>query len=125
VEIDVLEIHVTFSRGMFGPDVPASVTFEELRQLVAGIRFIERMLAHPLDKDASARETSGLHALFTKSVVARTDLPEGTILEARHLAGKKPGNGVPASRIPELIGARLTRALAADEQLREGDWEKV
>ena len=32
--IDVLEIHVTLSREMFGPDVPASISTSELRQLV-------------------------------------------------------------------------------------------
>ena len=123
--IEVLEIHVTFSRAMFGPDVPASVTFEELRRLVDGIRFIERMTENPVDKDASARETAGLHALFTKSVVARRDLPAGKVLEAGDLGSKKPGTGVPASRMSELIGARLTRPIAADELLRDGDWERV
>jgi len=34
--IEVLEVHVTLSREMFGPDVSASVTTEELRQLVEG-----------------------------------------------------------------------------------------
>ena len=124
-EIDVLEVHVAFSRRMFGPDVPASVTCDELRQLVEGIRFIERMAAHPVDKDASARETEGLHTLFTKSVVALVDLPAGTILESRHLGGKKPGTGVPAKRLPEIVGKRLTRALKADELLHDGDWEAV
>ena len=40
--IQVLEVHVTLSREMFGPDVPASITTTELRQLVEGIRFIEK-----------------------------------------------------------------------------------
>ena len=48
------------SRGMFGPDVPASVTMEELRQLVDGIRFVERMRANPVDKDAIALDMAPL-----------------------------------------------------------------
>ena len=120
---EILEIHVALSRRMFGPDVPASVTVEELAALVEGVRFIERMLASPVDKDASAQETSALHALFTKSVVARIDLKEGIVLEERHLAVKKPGTGIPASRLPELIGARLKRAVSADEALRPEDFE--
>jgi len=35
---DMLEVHVTFSREMFGPDVPSSVTTSELCQLVEGVR---------------------------------------------------------------------------------------
>lgn len=123
--LDVLELHVTFSREMFGPDVPASVTTGELRQLVEGLRFIERMLAHPIDKDRAADETSALRQLFTKSVVARMDLPAGTILNADNLTGKKPGTGIPAARLPELYGTRLRRSLKADELLRETDVEEL
>lgn len=122
--IDVLEVHVTLSRDMFGPDVPASLTPAELRQLMDGIRFIDRMTANPLDKDESARETAPLHDLFTKSVVARVDLPAGTVLTAEHLTAKKPGTGIPAGRLQELVGTRLVRAVAADQLLSEGDLER-
>src|SRR5437667_12254227 len=47
---EVLEVHVTLSREMFGPDVAASGTTGELRQLVEGVRFIEGMQLHPVDK---------------------------------------------------------------------------
>jgi len=95
--IEVLEVHVTLSREMFGPDVPASVTTRELRQLVEGIRFIERMRAHPVDKDAISREMGPVRNLFTKSVVARVDLPAGTVIRHEHLALKKPEREFPRS----------------------------
>jgi len=118
---DVLEVHVTMSREMFGPDVAASLTTSELRQLVDGVRFVERMAASPVDKNAAAGETAALRALFTKSVVARVDLPAGTRLRAEHLAAKKPGTGIPAARLPELVGARLERSVRADELLADVD----
>jgi N-acetylneuraminate synthase len=108
---------------MFGPDVSASVTTSELRQLVEGVRFIEEMKASPVDKDAMAQEVAPLRDLFTKSIVARVDLPAGTVLREEHLAVKKPGTGIPASRLPELIGRQLRRDVKADELLREGDLE--
>jgi N-acetylneuraminate synthase len=123
VGCDVLEVHVTMSRGMFGPDVPASVTMEELRQLVDGVRFVERMRAHPVDKDAAAAETAPLRAIFTKSIVARRALAAGTVLDRAHLAAKKPGTGIPAERLPEVVGRRLRRDVAADEMLRDEDLE--
>ncbi len=119
--IDVLEVHVTLSREMFGPDVPASVTTGELRQLVDGVRFIERMTSRPVDKDCAAAALGSMRDLFTKSVVARTALRAGTVLTEAHLAAKKPGTGIPAGRMPELIGRRLRRDLAADEPLSETD----
>lgn len=118
---DVLEVHVTLSREAFGPDVPASLTTPELRQLVDGVRFLERAMASPVDKDGMATEMEPLRRMFTKSVVAREDLPEGTILSERHLAVKKPGGGIPASRMADLIGLRLRRTVRADEALLEED----
>jgi N,N'-diacetyllegionaminate synthase len=118
---EVLEVHVTLSREAFGPDVPASLIPGELRQLVDGVRFLERALANPVDKDGMAAEMEPLRRMFTKSVVAREDLPEDTVLSEEHLTVKKPGEGIPAARMAELIGRRLTRAVRADEPLRVED----
>jgi N,N'-diacetyllegionaminate synthase len=120
---EVVEVHVALSREMFGPDVPVSVTTTELAELVRGVRFIERMRRSPVDKDALAAELDPLRKTFTKSVVARVDLPRGTVLGHEHLALKKPGTGIPAARLPELLGARLARDVQSDELLQEADLE--
>ncbi|MBI4886447.1 MAG: N-acetylneuraminate synthase family protein [Acidobacteria bacterium] len=119
--IDILELHVTLSREMFGPDVPASVTTTELRQLVEGVRFIERMKASPVDKDADAAQAAPLRQIFTRSNVARAPLPAGTVLAGEHLAIKKPGTGLPPARLPDVIGRTLRRPVAADQQIVEDD----
>jgi N,N'-diacetyllegionaminate synthase len=120
---DLLEVHVTMSRASFGPDVPASLTMEELGQLVAGVRAIERMRAYPVDKDAAAVGMQPLRDMFTRSVVARVDLPAGAVLAAADLVLKKPGTGIPPARLPELVGRRLRRAVAADALLYDDDLE--
>lgn len=122
---DMIEVHVTLSREMPGPDVPASVTTAELKQLVAGVRFTERILDTPVDKDLMAGEMAPLRALFTKSVAPTTDLEAGTILRAEHLTTKKPGTGISPARLPELLGRRLRRSLKAHELLRESDLERA
>jgi N-acetylneuraminate synthase len=121
IGIKVLEIHVTMNRAMFGPDVRASVTLEELKQLIDGVRFIEAMKNAPVDKDALAKEMKPLRDIFTRSVVARADLPAGTVLREGDLAVKKPGTGIPGRRLPEIVGRRLRCAVAADQLLREED----
>jgi N,N'-diacetyllegionaminate synthase len=121
IGIEFLEVHVTFSREMFGPDVPVSVTTTELRQLVEGVRFIEQMKANPLDKDGMASEMKPLRDLFTKSIVARRDLSVGTVLGNEDLTVKKPGTGIPASQLPRVIGHVLGRSVRADETLQESD----
>jgi N-acetylneuraminate synthase len=119
--IQVLEVHVTLSREMFGPDVPASITTAELSQLVKGIRFIEKMMANPVDKESMAQDTEELRRAFTKSIVARKNLKAGRILGKDDLTLKKPGTGIPATRLPEIIGRRLKRPVAADTLISEED----
>ena len=121
--IDMLEVHVALSREMFGPDVVASVTTQELRQLVDGVRFIERMRANPLDKNASAEETAPLRKLFTRSLVASATLPAGTVIAREHVSIKKPGTGLPPDRLDEVIGRRLARPVTVDQVLAAEDIE--
>src|SRR6266446_7854957 len=91
---EVVEVHVALSRRTCGPDVPVSVPTGVRRQLVDGIRFIERMNANPVDKGAMAVEMAPLRDLFTQSIVARVNVPAGTMLSDEHLTTKKPGTGV-------------------------------
>lgn len=123
--IEVLEVHVTLSREMFGPDVPVSLTTVELAQLVDGVRFLEKARMSPVDKNAIAADSSSLRAVFNKSVVARKDLTAGTVLRMDHLALKKPGDGFPAARVHELVGGRLNRNLFEDDPILESDLEAL
>lgn len=123
--VEVLEVHITLSREMFGPDVAASVTTQEFRQLVEGVRFIEKMRSSPGNKSALPDEVTSLRKIFMKSVVAARDLEKGRILRPGDLATKKPGSGIPASELPALIGMRLRRSLEGDALLSRDDLEKV
>jgi N-acetylneuraminate synthase len=121
IGIDALEVHVTLSREMFGPDVKSSVTTAELRQLVDGIRFIERMKLSPVSKDEMAAELAPMRSMFSKSVAARLGLAAGSIIGPGDLALRKPGTGIPADQLPRLIGRRVRRDIAPGEFLRESD----
>jgi N-acetylneuraminate synthase len=120
---EVLEVHVTLSREMFGPDVKASVTTTELRELVEGVRDIESMLANPVEKESAARDGADLRKIFTKSLYAGSFIAEGTILSQDHFQLKKPGVGIPASDLPLIIGKRLRRDLSPGQMLSLSDVE--
>jgi len=123
--VEILEIHVTLSREMFGPDIPSSVTTHELRDLVCGIRLIERIQRNPVNKEIVPEDIAPLRNIFMKSIVTKLDLAKGTILEAKHLAFKKPGTGISPQRIPEVLGHRLRRALQQDHLIALEDLEEV
>lgn len=116
---EIIEVHVTFHRRMFGPDVPASVTVEELGELVRGVRFIETARADPIDKNAFAGQCGELRRTFGKSVVAADDLEAGTVLTPEHIALKKPGHGLPPDRWESVLGRTLTRPLRRNDLIEE------
>ena len=121
VGISALEVHITFSRESFGPDVPASLTTAELRQLIEGVRFIERMRSNPVEKDHVAKEMGEMRRTFRKSIVLRYSLEAGSRLRPEDMAVKKPGNGIPAEMLPGLIGRELKRPVSRDAFLSEED----
>lgn len=56
------EIHVCWHRGCFGADVKASITVDELGELIDDIRYGERM--KPVDKDEQAKSMADMRRLF-------------------------------------------------------------
>ncbi len=119
----LLEVHLTFSKRQFGPDTQASLTVEQLAELVRSARAITQALDTPVDKDGMAREFEDLHQMFTKSIVAASDLPRGRCLTQTDLAYKKPGDGIPANRYDSVIGRTLIRNVSADHFFSNDDFE--
>ncbi len=118
----MLEVHVTLSRQAFGPDVAASITLEELAELVRGVRFVEAALGGSVAVD-KAEEQASMRSLFTRSVAPVTDLPAGHVLRATDLTLKKPGSGFAPDQISELVGRSLARDVSAVRLLRPEDLE--
>ncbi len=115
--IEILEIHVTHSKELFGPDVSSSITLEELKILNEGVRYIEQMEKHDVDKDEMAAQLQNMRDLFTKSIIYKDDLQAGTILKRKHLCFKKPGLGIHPSRVSEALGRRLVNSVKKDSLL--------
>jgi N,N'-diacetyllegionaminate synthase len=120
---NLIELHLTLDRRMFGPDVSSSLTVEEFRTVSKARDAFRRMDEHPVDKDAVAAELAGMRELFMRSAAPTRPLKAGTVLTADMLAAKKPGTGIPASRIPSLVGRKLRREVLPDRLLKEDDFE--
>lgn len=115
---DILELHITLSDEMFGPDVVASVNTTELRDLVKGIRFIESARQSPINKNDIAPEFYELRKIFTKSFFAVRDLSDGTCLQKSDLILKKPGTGIPSTKLEKIVGRRLNTDLKAGDIIK-------
>lgn len=118
---DLLEVHVAFDKRLFGPDVKASVTIDDLGLLVKAGRAFYKMLNHPVDKKVMSDELSNTKLIFSKSVAPSEYLKKGTILEAYMLTMKKPGTGIPADEMKNIVGRRLARDVRPDKLLTWDD----
>ena len=123
--IDLLEVHVVFDRGMFGPDSPASLTLEELKLLSEARDAFHTMSSQDIDKDVMASELAPLRKLFNKSVALREDQPAGTVLQQDMLTVKKPGTGIPAKSLDECVGRKLAVSVPEDRVLNWEDLENT
>ncbi len=81
------------------------------------------MFSNEIEKDKMAREILSVNKISARSLVAATDLFEGSILRREHLAAKKPGGGIPPSRIEDVVGLRITKDMRKDEPIFDTDLE--
>ena len=106
---EILEFHVTFDKRMFGPDATSSLTIDEVKHLVTGVRQIEMALSNPITKEIDENKRV-LKTMFGKSLVINRDLKIGDIIKLEFLEGKKPGDkGISAAEFQTIIGKKLTK----------------
>jgi N,N'-diacetyllegionaminate synthase len=118
---NILEVHVTFDRRMFGPDTSASLTFDQLRTLCNMRDAVATMDANPVNKDEMAERLQDLREVFGKSLAPLRSIPVGTVLSPEMLTPKKPGGGIPPEAVGQIAGRRLARNVTPDRILRWSD----
>lgn len=117
----VIEKHLTLDRDMAGPDHRSSVTPTEFAALVRAIREVESALGDGVKRpnECERENIPGMR----RSIVAESDIPAGTRIERHMLTYKRPGTGIPPSRLAEVVGRVAVADIVRDtllsfEQLR-------
>ena len=108
-----IEKHFTLDKTMDGPDHKASLGPEELKAMVSAIRNIEKALGSS-EKKPSPSETVNKEVV-RKSIVAKTNINKGDILDENNLCVKRPGSGVSPMKWDEVIGTISSKDYNADE----------
>lgn len=119
----VVERHITLNRLAEGPDHLASLEPAEFKQMVEGIRIIEKALGSPV-KVRSHGEVMNRKVLG-KSLVATTDIKIGTIITRGMVTVKGPAKGLSPQRLYGLIGTTALRNIERDELFTENDLRGV
>jgi N-acetylneuraminate synthase/N,N'-diacetyllegionaminate synthase len=111
----VIEKHFTLDRSLPGPDHQASLEPEELKQMIRAIREVEKAMGD--GNKVPTEEEKQIQKAARRSVVARVDIPEGTIITEAMLGIKRPGTGVESKYMNKVIGAVARCRIEQDEPL--------
>jgi len=117
----VVEKHFTFSKLMYGSDAAHSMEPEEFAVFTKGLRDIWQMLDSPVDKN-DIESFAEMKKIFQKSIVTAKSLSKNHLLSIEDLAFKKPGDGIPASDWPSVIGRKLSRQVGLNHKLTREDF---
>jgi sialic acid synthase SpsE len=111
VGANLFEKHFTTSRSLPGPDQQGSMEPAELADLVQGIRAIERAAGAVKQIQPGEQE---VRQMAHHSVVTIRDIAEGATVTADDVWAKRPGTGIPARQLGDVIGRVARRSIAKD-----------
>jgi N-acetylneuraminate synthase/N,N'-diacetyllegionaminate synthase len=112
----VIEKHFTLDRNLPGPDHKASLEPDKLREMVKAIRDVEKALGDGIKRPTKDEEE--IKKVARRSVVAKVDIPEGTIITKSMLDVKRPGTGVEPKYSNLVIGKKAKENIKKDELVR-------
>ncbi|MCQ2519083.1 MAG: N-acetylneuraminate synthase family protein [Lachnospiraceae bacterium] len=120
----IVEVHITLSPYMFGPDVSSSVTVDELTELVKGVRAITTMLNHEVDKTVLPKQQADLKQIFAKGLYAAGPIAAGEEITLEKVRMKKPLKGIPAEQYESVIGKKAVVAIDANTPIESSMLEQ-
>lgn len=113
----VVEKHFTLNRQMEGPDHKASVTPEELKQLVSDIRRVETYLGNGIKIPTCSEQMT--RKSLQKCLVAKREIRMGEIFTEENVVAKRTnGEGISALYYDSVIGKRAENDYGADEMIQ-------
>ncbi len=117
----VIEKHFTLDRSLPGPDHKASLTAEELAEMVRAIRITEQALGVPL-KAITESERANL-SVARRSIVAAVPIRKGELLTEENLTVKRPGTGLSPMLWDAIINTPATQDYLPDDLIAAGGVE--
>ena len=116
----VVEKHFTLDKTLPGPDQRASSDCLEFSELVESIRAAEVALGTPAK--FCQPEEAEMAAVSRKSIVLSKNVKKGEKITAEHIALKRPGTGLYAREIENILNKKSRHDLSKDHILSWGDF---
>lgn len=112
-----LEKRLILSRSDFAFHAHESLEPDELRDWVGKIRHVERALGNAIIKPSDNDHAGSLK--YYRSVCTLKDIQPGEVFSPENLGAKRPGTGLPTSRLESIWGKSSKTFIAADTVLSE------
>jgi len=109
----IIEKHFTLDKALPGPDHQASLSPNELCDLVKGIREVELALGN--GQKIPAKSELQNRSIARKSIVALKTIKKGDILTDNNIGCKRPGSGITAAKFYSYINSCANRHYEPDE----------
>jgi len=116
----IIEKHFTLNKNLDGPDHKASLSPEELKQLVNSIRKIEIALGTG-KKEVRPNEIP-VRDIARKSIVAKGVIESGEIITFDRITYKRPGTGIEPKLAEKIVGMIAVDKIVDDELIT---WDKL
>jgi sialic acid synthase SpsE len=116
----VVEKHFTLDKTLPGPDHRASSDCLEFSELVDSIRAAEVALG--LSTKLCQAEEAEMASVSRKSVVLSRNVKKGEKITEDHIALKRPGTGLYAREIKNILNKKLRHDLSKDHILSWADF---
>jgi len=110
-----LEKHFTLDKNLPGPDHKASLTPEELNQMIMVVRQVEKAMGNGIKRPTEEEEE--IKRVVRRSIIARVEISKGTLITEEMLDIKRPGTGVEPKYMNKVIGAVARRRIEQGEPL--------
>ena len=117
----IIEKHFTLDRNQPGPDHRASLEPNELKEMIAAIRNIERAISGSGKKEPSPSEEKNKE-VARKSIHTIRQIKAGEIINERDIIALRPGNGISPMEWNNVIGRKVNRGYSAIEIL---EWSSL
>jgi len=116
----MIEKHFTISRSLPGPDHPFALEPHELKAMVQGIRDVEKAIGSAQKKMLDSELIH--YQRGRRSIFAKVDIPEGTVITEDMLAILRPGIGLKPRYLHAVVGRKAQVDIEAHEPIT---WDKI
>jgi len=114
----VIEKHVTLDKKFKGPDQKVSIDFNDLKNLVTGLRLLQNSFGKTKkihDKEIQIRKWA------RRSIVTIKDIKKGELFSKNNIWSKRPGTGIPSKFLDKILNKKSKKNIKINTLIKYSD----